>query len=596
MRHALLAVAALISSSPLVGEVGGGRVASATHQTSSVTAVSQSVSAADAAGPPPASPTRGEGVISLRHSPTHAALVRLFTDWRAYNHPAIARGRPDYSAPAMARRAAGIPKFRARLAAIDRRGWSASQIGDARLIGAEIDGLDFFHRVLRPWARDPGYYQTVFAEMSDVPAHEGPSAEPNIDLHDYAWPLSPADDARLTEQLGAVPVLLVSAKLNLAPSTAHDLWEYGDRAFNEQAEVLAALEGGTLTMNDLAGKRRANLDGASPALRSAIHAARLATEDFARWIKAQAPRRIGPSGVGKAHYNWYVAHVLLGPYDFDAQKVLLQRELDRSLASLRLEEVRNRNLAPIAAIDEPAAYRNFADRRTENLYRLMVDTGFTTDRPYFRSALAAQTGGYTPLANRNFFTHVTALDPTPLASHQFHWIELARLKFEPHPSPIRGTPPLFNIFEDRSEGFATAMEELAMQAGAYDDEPRGRELVWAMLANRAARGLASLRVQANEIGLAEAGKFHAEWTPRGWSDASSRLVGFEQLMYLRQPGYGPSYIVGKLQLDRLLALASHRAEVARRPFVMRDAFADILASGIVPPSLIEAEAEALEQH
>ena len=118
MRHALLAVAALLPfAAPL-------------H-----------------AAPPAAAPAA---------TATHAALVRLFTDWRAYNHPAITRGRPDYSAPAMARRAAGIPKFRARLAAIDRRGWSASELGDARLIGAEIDGLDFFHRILRPWARDPG--------------------------------------------------------------------------------------------------------------------------------------------------------------------------------------------------------------------------------------------------------------------------------------------------------------------------------------------------------------------------------------------------------------------------------------------------------
>jgi len=136
-----------------------------------------------------------------------------------------------------------------------------------------------------------------------------------------------------------------------------------------------------------------------------------------------------------------------------------------------------------------------------------------------------------------------------------------------------------------------------MQAGLYDDLPHGRELVWVMLANRAARGLASLRVQANEIGLDEAGRFHAAWTPRGWSDANSRLVGFEQLLYLRQPGYGPSYIVGKAELDHLLALESHRAEQEHRPFVNRDAFAAILASGIVPPAIIADEvAEARSDH
>jgi hypothetical protein len=273
--------------------------------------------------------------------------------------------------------------------------------------------------------------------------------------------------------------------------------------------------------------------------------------------------------------------------------VLLQRELDRSLASLRLEEIRNRAASPIAEISDPAAYRAMAEQRQAKLYALLVDAGFIADRPYYRAALAAQTGNYTPPARRNFFTHVTALDPLPLSSHQTHWIELARLRHEPHPSPIRQTPPLFNIFEDRSEGFATAMEEVVMQAGLYDDIPHGRELVWIMLANRAARGLASLRVQANEIGLAEAGQFHAAWTPRGWSDASSRLVGFEQLLYLRQPGYGPSYIVGKAQLDHLLALASHRAESEHRPFVARDAFAAILDSGIVPPAIIAAEAPGL---
>ena len=440
-----------------------------------------------------------------------------------------------------------------------------------------------------PWVREPEFYHTVLAEMSDVPAHEGSSAEPNVDLHNFTYPLSSADDARLTELLGAVPALLNDAKVNLAGSEAHDLWAYGDRAFSEQAEVLAKLEAGTLVLNDLGGKRPASLKGASPQLRAAVASARAATVSFAQWIREQAPRRTGPSGVGKANYNWYLKHVLLSPYDFDQQEVLLQRELDRSLASLRLEEVRNRAVPPIAEITDPVAYRRLAEQRTDKLYRLLVDAGFITDRPYYRAALEGQTGDYTAPADRNFFTHVTALDPLPLLSHQTHWIELARLRHEPHPSQVRATPPLFNIYADRSEGFATAMEEVVMHAGLYDDIPHGRELVWIMLANRAARGLASLRVQANEIGLDQAGKFHASWTPRGWSDASSRLVGFEQLLYLRQPGYGPSYIVGKMELDHLLALASHRAELENRPFDNRATFAAILASGIVPPAIIEDE-------
>ena len=520
---------------------------------------------------------------------SHQQLVSLFADWRAFNHPAIAHGKPDYGAAAMAAKAAGLADFRQRLAAIDTSGWSQSEKGDYRVVEAEMNGLDFFLRVLKPWARDPGFYQTIFSEMSDVPAHEGPSAEPNIDLYKYSWPLSRADDAHVTEQIGAVPALLADAKVNLAQSQAQDLWAYGDRAFTGQAQTLADLEAGTLALNDLEGRRTVSLKGASPELKEAVRRARLATEDFAAWVRTEAPKRRGPSGVGKDNYNWFLKHVLLSPYDFDEQVVLLQRELDRSLASLRLEEMRNRDAPPIPEISDPAAYKKMALARDERMYYLLVDAGFIDDRPYYRSALFAQLGDYAPPAERNFFSHVTALDPLPLSSHQFHWIELARLLHEPHPSPVRDTPPLFNIYAERSEGLATAMEEILMQAGLYDDLPHGRELVWIMLANRAARGLASLRVQANEIGLAEAGKFHAGWTPRGWSDANSALVGFEQLLYLRQPGYGPSYIIGKLSFDRLLTLASHKAEAEHRPFVARDVFAALWASGIVPPTVIEDE-------
>ena len=527
--------------------------------------------------------------VMATEAPTHQQLVGLFAEWRAFNHPVIVHGRPDYGAAAMAAKAAGLTSFKQRLAAIETSGWTASEKGDYRLVEAEMNGLDFFLRVLKPWARDPGFYQTIFPEMSDVPAHEGPSAEPNIDLFKYRWPLSKADDAQLTELIGAVPALLADAKVNLANSQARDLWAYGDRGFTGQAKALADLQAGTLSLNDLEGRRTASLKGASPRLKAAVHAARLASDEFAAWVKSEAPKRTGPSGVGKDNYNWFLKHVLLSEYDYDQQVELLQRELDRSLASLRLEEVRNRAAPPIPEISDPAAYKQMALARNERLYRLLVDGGFIEDRPYYRSALFGQLGDYTPPAERNFFTNVTAFDPLPLSSHQFHWIELARLRHEPHPSPIRDTPPLFNIYAERSEGWATAMEEALMQAGLYDDEPHGRELVWIMAANRAARGLVSLRVQANEIGLAEAGKFHAEWTPRGWSDPNSALVGFEQLLYLRQPGYGPSYIVGKASLDHLLALASHQAEVEHRPFSARDTFAAIWASAIVPPAIIQDE-------
>lgn len=519
----------------------------------------------------------------------YSQLTALFTEWRRFAMPQIRAGAPDYSTAAMARQAAALPAWRQRLQAIDRTGWSNAAQTDWKLVEAEMNGMDFDHRVLKPWARDPTFYASVFADTSDVPMHEGPYAEPHIDLWKFAWPLKPADDRALTALLAAVPANLAAAKVNLQGSNAADLWRYGHQAFEDQSEVLGKLGAGTLMMNTLDGRKPAVITGASPALLKAAANAKAATDDFAAWIKSETPKKTGPSGVGKENYNWYVKNVEMLPWDLDTQVALLERELDRSLASLRLEELRNRNLMPARPATDPVAYKALVDKKAARFSQFLADTGLIPDAPWSRAAIANQKIDYTPPEKRNFFNHVTALDPLPLQSHFTHWIDLARMREAPHASPIRRVPPLYNIYANRSEGFATAFEEIAMQAGLYDDVPRGRELVYIMLANRAARGLASLKVQANEMDLAEAGKFHAAWTPRGWSDPASPLVGFEQLLYVRQPGYGPSYVTGKLQLDGLLAAASHADDVAGRPFVMRDVMRRVMDAGIIPVALIEAE-------
>ena len=52
-----------------------------------------------------------------------------------------------------------------------------------------------------------------------------------------------------------------------------------------------------------------------PACRAqrAIATARSATEAFASWLREEAPKKTGPSGIGKARYTWYLRNVLLVP-------------------------------------------------------------------------------------------------------------------------------------------------------------------------------------------------------------------------------------------------------------------------------------------
>ncbi len=173
------------------------------------------------------------------------------------------------------------------------------------------------------------------------------------------------------------------------------------------------------------------------------------------------------------------------------------------------------------------------------------------------AALRAQIGEFVPEETRNFFAIASHLEPLTLYTHFYHWWDLAQMREDPHASPIRRGPLLYNIWDSRAEGMATAMEEMMLHAGLFDDNPRAREIVWIMLAQRAARGLGSLYAQANEFTMKQAADFHVKWTPRGWMREDLDLLGFEQHLYLRQPGYGTSYLTGKFLLERLFATRSH---------------------------------------
>lgn len=522
----------------------------------------------------------------------YADLVKLFEQWRAFAQPTrinSATGSiPDYSPAAMAAKAAALPEWRKRLEAIDTKGWPVDQVNDLKLIRAEMNGLDFDLRVLQPWARDPAFYLLIWPARTDVPLREGPLADPEIALYNYHWPLSPADQNELTAKIGAVPALLAEAKENLKASNARDLWVYGAGELRNQSRALASLEAGTLTVSTLEGSQHADLTGTSPGLHAAIVSAHKATDEFIAWLDQLAPTKTGPSGVGKENYTWYQQNVHLVPWTWDEQVVLLQRELERAQASLRLEEHNNRSLPQLEPAADAAAFDKLTHAHLDKFVDFLVQQQIIPDKPYLKAALEPQLGQYLPEEKRIFFTRITHREPMLLLSHDYHWIDLSRLKFEPNPDPIRRVMSLSNIWDTRAEGFATAFEELVMHAGLYDDNPRAKELVWIMLANRAARGLAALYVQANEFNLEEAGKFHSTWTPRGYAKLD-QLTAFEQLLYLRQPGYGTSYVTGKLLFDRLMTEYAHQQELAGKPFVLRDFMDRFNNDGMIPVPLMETE-------
>ncbi|MCP3961603.1 MAG: DUF885 domain-containing protein [bacterium] len=495
-------------------------------------------------------------------------MLALFEEWRAFERPADRAGAPDYTAAAMAAQHRGLKTLQERLAAIDPSGWPIEQQVDHHLVRAEMNGLDFNIRVLKPWARDPAFYASVWTDQSDTPAHEGPTHHALVELWTYSFPLSPEADKRLVGELRTIPPLLDQARANLV-GNARELWQAGIGNIKDQA---AALE-------DLKEKTA----GAGPDLAAAIEAARAASLSLVAWLEEQAPSKTGPSGIGKESYTWYLQNVHLVPLTWEDEVRLLKRELDRAHASLRLEEHRNRDLPLLVAIASPEEYDRRANEAVGKYIAFLDEQDVLPIRDYMDPALRARIGSFVPEESRNFFRTAIHFEPMTLWTHFYHWWDLARMESDPHPSPIRRGPLLYNIFDSRAEGMATGVEEMMMHAGLYDDNRRAREIVWILLAQRAARGLGSLYVHANVFTMKEARDFHVDWTPRGWMREDLDLLGFEQQLYLRQPGYGTSYVSGKYLIERLLA---ERARQLGEEFTLSGFYEDVDALGVIPVSLI----------
>jgi hypothetical protein len=271
--------------------------------------------------------------------------------------------------------------------------------------------------------------------------------------------------------------------------------------------------------------------------------------------------------------------------------VIVQRELKRALACLRLEENKNRKLPKLEPMANEEEYQRCYNEAANYLIEfLRKEEIFTVPDdmvpgPRIESFIP-------PSGVRDFFKQVDYRDPLPLRCHGYAF---DAFREERNHHPIRGVPRLYCIDAYRAEGLATGMEEMMMHAGLLDKRPRTRELVYVLLANRAARAVADLKMHSNEFTLEEAVKFCLEWTPRGWQYSwkaeEGRGIWFDMQLYLRQPGYGMSYVGGKVQIDKLLA---DRAYQLSEKFSLKQFMDEFHAAGMIPIALTRWEMTDLD--
>ena len=501
-------------------------------------------------------------------------LEVLFTDWRQFETPPLNNGAPDYSVETFRNRMPEFRKLRDRLNEIDKSKLDIKSKIDWTIIWAEMNGFEFNFRVLKPWERDPAYYKSVWMNRSDVPAHEGPTHHSVVEIWQYDFPLSKNESSELNKQLRVIPILNEQAKINLT-GNAKDLWIAGIRDINTQISDLQSILNYPNVNND-------------QNLVTTINEAIESTVSFSNWLKSESSKKDGPSGIGKENYTWYQNNVHLVPLSWDDEVMLLKRELARAWSSLKLEEHKNRNLPKLNSASTPEEYNLLVSEASKELINFLDKEEIVDVKDFYKEALDEHLGSYIPEDKRNFFWITAHLDPKPLFSHFFHWFELAEMDFNPSQNVLRKGPLLYNIFDSRNEGVATAVEEMFMQTGLYENNPRSKEIVYILIAQRAARGLGSLYAHANLMSMEEAGKIHSEYTPRGWMKTEKELLIFEQHLYLRQPGYGTSYITGKYLFENALAEFS-RLNENDASANLKSFFSKLINIGSIPMTLFHWE-------
>jgi hypothetical protein len=443
-----------------------------------------------------------------------------------------------------------------------------------------MNGLEFYHRVIRPWSTDPDFYATRNIEIRRMPSIH--LTEDDITTKDVilGWTKNREE---LQLKLRAVPKILEQAKENLILSEAK-----GDMA----KLAMRTMKDESASFQELA----IQLSEQYPDLvQDAIHA-REAVEDFYDWLKENIVEMKKPAGVGKENYNWWLKNVWLFPYTWDECWTVAKREYERTVSNLKLEEQRNRNLPKLEPVETEEEFNRQWKEAEKLLLKFVREEEIFTEIDYLVpigpapfKTWATNPGRYGPV--NDFFEQLGDRDPMTEIIHNTTGHNFDSLRNLRYDHPIRTLRRLFGLNRIRSEGVAFGFEEILMHAGLFDKRERGREIVYIAAAYRAVRAMAGLKLHSNEFSYDEACQFDADNCPYGWATKDSFTMWSHRQSTPRLPGNEMGYLMGKVQFEKLIA---DRAKQLGKKFNLREFFDELFSAGIIPFALIRWEMTGLE--
>jgi hypothetical protein len=209
---------------------------------------------------------------------SHTDLLNLFEEFNEFRDQRVSRDASVDIAAAMDKKYHELKRFQSRLAAIDSSNWPISEQIDYQLTRAQMNGMEFELRVVKPWRRNPGYYGGRRGGLGRIPR----------------MPLEGNRVAEFQSRLQSVPEYFEQAKRNLGGGDVSEI--AGDLAIL----AIRNLERSETSFPELL----AQLGEHHPDLVADAKRAQVATEGYLRWLKENQAKMTASAGVGKENYNW----------------------------------------------------------------------------------------------------------------------------------------------------------------------------------------------------------------------------------------------------------------------------------------------------
>jgi len=457
--------------------------------------------------------------------------------------------------------------FQARLRAIDPADWPVPRQVDYHLVRAELNGLEFKHRVTRPWFRDPGTYSDIVLFMGEF----------------ISLPVAEDDLPQIRVVLEAIPAIFSQAMINL-----QDTQEIpGDLA------VLAIRDlGNANAMFDLIEK---SFSKHHPSLVGVVEQARTANNALLSWLEEHQSSMTAQAGVGREEYDWLLKNVYLFPYSWDELRTLVELEDNRVIVFQRLEENRNRAVERISPVQSQAEYKQSVQEAINDLMSFLREEelfsvpDYLTPDEYFGS----WHGFDNPWPDHHdYFFNFSHREPRMEEAHEMVGHHFDQLRGQNNTHPIRKGWRPYKISTARTEGFAFALEELLMHAGYLDGRsPRSREIAYEQAAFRTVRAISDIYMHDNQWSLHDAMEYCVANAPNGELLDNSPHLWFEMATTLRGVGHHMLMVVGKVQFMKLMRDYSQQQG---DEFVVNVFMDEFFESGLIPMSLIRWEMTGLD--